>query len=54
MLAHSASHHGIYAVDHALGKICNESKGYIPACVYTTPELASVGMTEEEDRKSVV
>lgn len=51
MLAHSASHHGIHAVDHALGKLHGQSKGYIPACVYTTPELASVGMTEEEARE---
>ena len=48
MLAHSASHQGIHAVDHALGVWKGGGKGYIPACVYTTPELASVGMTEEE------
>lgn len=50
MLAHSASHHGISAVDHALGKLQVHVKGLIPACVYTTPEISSVGLTEEEAR----
>ena len=48
MLAHSASHQGIHAVDHALGLWQGGGKGFLPACVYTDPELASVGMTEEE------
>ena len=52
MLAHSASHQGIHAVDHALGVLGRSGKGYIPSCVYTTPELASVGMTEEEARNA--
>lgn len=50
MLAHSASHQGIHAVDAALGLWKGGGKGYIPACIYTAPELASVGMTEEEAR----
>ncbi len=52
MLAHSASHQGLHAVDHALGLWKGGGKGYIPACVYTAPELACVGMTEAEARVS--
>lgn len=48
MLAHSATHQGIYAVDHALGLAHNNQKMIIPSCIYTTPEIASVGLTEEE------
>ncbi|WP_458121932.1 dihydrolipoyl dehydrogenase [Paenibacillus sp. Z6-24] len=47
-LAHAASHEGITAVNH----ICGEETHYNPAqvsrCVYTRPEVASVGITEKE------
>ncbi|QUH20119.1 dihydrolipoyl dehydrogenase [Alkaliphilus sp. B6464] len=47
-LAHVASAEGIVAVENAMGG--NEILNYnvIPSCVYTFPELASVGLTEEE------
>ncbi|MGB4440465.1 MAG: NAD(P)/FAD-dependent oxidoreductase, partial [Sedimentibacter sp.] len=50
MLAHSASHQGMHAVDHALGLITLGRKQIIPSCVYTTPEIACVGKTEDEAR----
>jgi len=51
MLAHVASAEGECAVANALGR--NESMNYkaIPSCIYTKPEVASVGLTEEEARK---
>lgn len=51
MLAHVASHQGITAVKNILGE--NEKIDYkaIPSCVYTSPEVASVGMTEDEARR---
>lgn len=51
MLAHVASHQGITAVKKILGE--NEKIDYkaIPSCVYTSPEVASVGMTEDEARR---
>lgn len=51
MLAHVASHQGITAVKNILGE--NEKIDYkaIPSCVYTSPEVASVGMTENEARR---
>ncbi|MGN0659692.1 MAG: dihydrolipoyl dehydrogenase [Emergencia sp.] len=51
MLAHSAYHQGIHAADHALGKNSGPSYRFTPICVYTAPELASVGMTEDEARE---
>lgn len=48
MLAHVAWSEAIVAVDHIMGKP-QFKKDYstVPACVYTHPEQASVGMTEE-------
>jgi len=48
MLAHSAMAEGIIAADNALGNELEMSYSAIPKCVYTFPEIASVGMTENE------
>lgn len=50
MLAHVASHQGITAVKNILGEKEKMSYKVIPACIYTNPEVASVGLTEEEAR----
>ncbi len=51
-LAHVASHEGIAAVEHiAEGKSDGIDYLKIPKCVYSSPETASVGLTEEEARK---
>ncbi|MDI3481598.1 MAG: dihydrolipoamide dehydrogenase [Tepidanaerobacteraceae bacterium] len=51
MLAHVASHQGLNAVKNILGQ--NKKMGYtaVPNCIYTSPEAASVGLTEEEARQ---
>ncbi|MCR4432009.1 MAG: dihydrolipoyl dehydrogenase [Tepidanaerobacteraceae bacterium] len=51
MLAHVASHQGLNAVKNILGQ--NKKMDYIviPSCIYTSPEAASVGLTEEEARQ---
>lgn len=48
MLAHMASEQGILAVENAMGedKEFNDKTNSI--CIYTNPEFASVGLTEEE------
>lgn len=51
MLAHTASAEGLVAVDNILGKAAVMDYGRIPACVYTHPEIASIGMTEDEARQ---
>jgi len=51
MLAHVASDEGKVAVENMYG--INSSINYdcVPACVFTFPELSSVGLTEEEAKK---
>jgi len=48
MLAHKATHEGIIAAEVIAGK--NSARDYkcVPAVVFTDPEIASVGMTEDE------
>jgi dihydrolipoamide dehydrogenase len=49
MLAHVASHEGIIAVHHLLNKETRPMDyGKLPACVYGSPEIAMIGLTEEE------
>jgi dihydrolipoamide dehydrogenase len=48
MLAHLATAEGECAVRNALGDIAPMNYQAVPACVYTQPEVASVGLTEEE------
>ncbi len=48
MLAHAASAQGMVALHHILGKPCNIDLSIIPSAVFTTPELAMVGLTEEQ------
>jgi dihydrolipoamide dehydrogenase len=48
MLAHAATREGIVAVNTMFGKKDRIRYGAIPAVIYTHPEVASVGKTEEE------
>ncbi|MCJ8011162.1 dihydrolipoyl dehydrogenase [Paenibacillus sp. KQZ6P-2] len=51
-LAHAASHEGIAAVNHLAGEVVHPIPQHmIPRCVYTRPEVASVGFTEKEARQ---
>lgn len=47
-LAHVASAQGICAVERIAGKEPSICLDAVPGCVYTDPEIASVGLTEEE------
>jgi dihydrolipoamide dehydrogenase len=51
-LAHKASHEGILAVEHMAGHqgLHALSKNNIPGCTYTSPQVASVGLTESQAR----
>ena len=51
MLAHTASREGEVAVNNILGKKDVMRYNAIPGVVYTNPEVAGVGLTEEEARK---
>jgi len=51
LLAHKASKEGITAVEIIAGIESEYDVKYIPSVVYTNPELASVGLSEEEAKK---
>jgi dihydrolipoamide dehydrogenase len=48
MLAHKAEEEGIYAVEHMAGQKPHLDHNLIPGVVYTWPEVAAVGQTEEQ------
>ena len=48
MLAHKAEDEGIAVAEIIAGKVGHVNYDVIPGVVYTTPELASVGKTEEQ------
>ena len=48
MLAHAATFQGIVALDHIMGMSNEIDLTVMPAAVFTSPEAATVGMTEEE------
>jgi dihydrolipoamide dehydrogenase len=47
-LAHAASAQGIVAVERMCGKEPSVNPGVIPSCIYTSPEIAAVGLDEAE------
>ncbi len=51
MLAHVASREGMIAVENIAGKDVLMDYKVIPNCVFSMPEVASVGLTEEEAGK---
>ena len=51
-LAHVASHEGIIAIEHMAGKnpkVLDPTQ--VPKCVYCSPEVASVGLTEDDAKE---
>ena len=47
-LAHVASREAVVAVDNAMGRNIDIAYHAVPRCVYTDPEIACVGMTEDQ------
>jgi dihydrolipoamide dehydrogenase len=52
LLAHFASAQGEVAAENALGHDVQLDSRVIPRCVYTLPEVASVGLTEKEGQEA--
>ena len=52
MLAHLASKEGIVAVEHIMGMNSEIDYNIIPFCVYTDPQVAGVGLTEEKAKET--
>lgn len=48
LLAHVASHEGIVACDNIMGNESNMNYESVPLCIYTDPQIASVGLTDKE------
>ena len=52
MLAHKGSEEGVMAADLIAGEVAEVNYGVIPSVIYTAPEIAWVGQTEEEVKAS--
>lgn len=52
MLAHAATFQGIVALDHIMGLSDEIDLSVMPAAVFTSPEAAAVGMTEEDCKEA--
>ena len=50
-LAHVAFHEGTTAALHASGEDVKVNYHAVPRCIYTAPEIASVGLTEKDARE---
>lgn len=51
MLAHVASHEGIVAAENIMGHRAEMNYRVVPSCVFTLPEVASVGLSEDEAKE---
>jgi pyruvate/2-oxoglutarate dehydrogenase complex dihydrolipoamide dehydrogenase (E3) component len=51
LLAHWASAQGVVAAENALGQSTRLDAHSVPSCIFTIPEIASVGLSEEQARK---
>jgi len=51
-LAHVAFEEGIVAVENAMGHKKKMDYKVVPSCIFTRPEIASVGLNEEEAKNS--
>ena len=52
MLAHKGKEEGVMVADLIAGKVAEVNYKTIPSVIYTAPEIAWVGLTEEEVKKS--
>ncbi len=52
MLAHVAMHEGVVAAENALGHERRMDFRAVPSCIFTEPEVASVGLSEEAAREA--
>lgn len=51
MMAHTASYQGEVAVENALGHRRAADYRAVPTCIFTSPEIAGVGLTEQEAKE---
>jgi dihydrolipoamide dehydrogenase len=53
-LAHKASHEGVHCIEHIAGLKSDGLKSPIPGCTYSTPQVASVGITEAQAKEQKI
>ena len=51
LLAHVATHDGIMAAENCLGGTRVRDLHLVPRCIYTSPEVAAVGLSEDQARE---
>jgi len=54
MLAHAASHQGVSAVEHIMNHTDEVNHDIVPACIFTFPEIAVVGLSETQAKEQGV
>ena len=50
-LAHKASHEGVHCIEHIAGLAGSNLTAPIPGCTYSTPQIASIGLTEVQAKE---
>lgn len=50
-LAHKASHEGVHCIEHIAGLKPTNLNSPIPGCTYSSPQIASVGLTEAQAKE---
>ena len=50
-LAHKASHEGVHCIEHIAGLPGSNLTAPIPGCTYSTPQIASIGLTEAQAKE---
>src|SRR5207245_1384145 len=49
--AHAATSQGLVAAERACGRRGRKNEQHIPLCIFTTPEIAAVGLSEQEAQR---
>ncbi len=48
LLAHAATSQGLVAAENACGSYLHKNETVVPNCIFTTPEIGTVGLSEQE------
>jgi dihydrolipoamide dehydrogenase len=48
LLAHAATAQGLVAAENACGRYAHKNETVVPNCIFTTPEIGTVGLGEQE------
>ena len=51
LLAHVATSQGMVAAENACGRYLRKNETCVPSCIFTTPEIGTVGLSEQEARR---